>query len=271
MQPDRSIYRVSPWRRAVFWCVFAPFLALGLALWIGGDDESTRTAGVTVTLIIGAFLVAWEWLLSRTYVALTVHGVELHQLGMQLRAPWSDVVALSLRRGREGFIVERPLEGRGAARLAALTSIGIGGAPLYDDEQRQRLREQRFIPIEAFAWRVQHGTLAREIARLAPHVQIGGEPPVAERTDIKKLAWIGLLVAVALGCGIWLPASYMGAAVTVLQALAAPFALLGIGINAWRAWHSRAWLIAGLLTAALAVTLGWMLLAWQGLAELVGW
>lgn len=268
MDPNRSIYRVSPWRRAIFWCAFAPFLALGLGLWIGGGDGPARTAGIVVVATIGTLLVAWEWLLTRTYVALTPDGVELHQLGMQLRAQWADVSALSLRRGREGFLVERPLEGRGAARLAALTNVGVGGAPFYDDEQRQHLHEHRLIPIEAFAWHVQHGTLAREVARLAPHVRIGGEQTAAwQRSDTKGLAWAALITVIALGLAIWFPSA--SHATAVLEALVAPLALVRVGITALRSWRSRALRVTALLAAALLVTLGWTILAWQGLAELL--
>jgi len=152
--------------------VLAPFLVLGLALLLAGGDESSRTAGVAVVALMVTCLAAWEWLLTRTYVALTTAGVELHQLGMQMRAAWPDVAALSLRRGREGFIVRAPLEGAGAARFAALRHIGTFSARLYDDEQRALLRDRRFIPIEAFAWHVRHGTLAQDVARLAPHVRV---------------------------------------------------------------------------------------------------
>jgi hypothetical protein len=206
--------------------------------------------------------------LTRTFVALTADGVELRQLGMQLRAPWADVSLLSLRRGREGFILERPLEGRGARRLAGLKDIGLLGAPLYDDEQRQQLREQLFIPIEAFAWHVKHGTLAEEVARRAPHVRIGGEPTVWQRADTKGLAWAALVTAAALGLAVWFPSSSDAGA--VLQALLAPLALVRVASGALRSWRSRSLLVTALLTAALLVTLGWTILAWQGLAELLG-
>jgi hypothetical protein len=166
------VFRLSPWRRAVLWCVLGPFVALGHALLVARGDESGREAGVAVVVIKAACLAAWEWLLTRTYVALTAAGVELHQLGMQMRAAWPDVAALSLRRGREGFVLHTPLEGAGPARFAALRNIGALGAALYDDEQRALLRERRFIPIEAFAWHARHGTLAQEVARLAPHVRV---------------------------------------------------------------------------------------------------
>ncbi len=176
MDSNTRVYRISPRRRAVLWCVLVPFLLLGLALLLGGEDEASRTAGVGIVALMAAGLAAWEWLLTRTYLAFTAAGVELHQLGMQLRAAWPDVVALSLRRGREGFIMRAPLAGGGAARFAALRHVGTASTRLYDDEQRSLLRERRFIPIEAFAWHVRHGTLTQEVARFAPHVRLADEP-----------------------------------------------------------------------------------------------
>lgn len=176
MDSDLRVYRTSPWRRAVPRCVLGTFAALGLVLAVGAD-EGDRSAGIAVVALMAACFAAFEWLLRRTYVALTADAVELHQIGMQLRAAWPDVVALSVRRGREGFIVRAPLEDAAAGRYAALRGIGAFGVPLYDEQQRALLAERRFIPIEAFAWHVRHGTLVQEVARLAPHVRIVDEPP----------------------------------------------------------------------------------------------
>lgn len=241
---------------------------LGLALLFAGEDEPTRTAGVAVVAIMLAGLAAWEWLVARTYVALTPAGVELHQLGMQMRAAWPDVAELSVRRGREGFVVREPLEGAGAARFAALRNVGAFGAPLYDDEQRALLQERRFIPIEAFAWHLRYGTLAQQVARLAPHVRVADEPAVPARANAAGLAWAALLIALGLGLALATP-DHAATAAAVVQALAAPFALLGSGINAVRSLRSRVFLVGGLFVALTFVTLGWTLVAWQQLAELL--
>jgi hypothetical protein len=177
---------------------------------------------------------------------------------------------LSLRRGREGFIVRTPLEGAGAARFAALRGLGAFGAPLYDEEQRGLLGERRFIPIEAFAWHARHGTLAREVARLAPHVRIGDEgalPPNASRSGV---AWATVIVLVAIGTGLaFADSAYLAMTMAIVQALAAPLALLGSAVNAARALRARLTLIGGLFLALALVTLGWTVVAWQQLVRLL--
>ena len=270
MDSDRRIYHISPWRRAVLWSLLGPFAALGLALWVGGDDAATRTAGAVVLAIMTAFLAAWHWLLARTYVALTTVGVELHQLGMNMRAAWPDIAALSLRRGREGFIVRTPLEGAGAARIAALRGFGAFGAPLYDEEQRELLGERRFIPIEAFAWHARHGTLVREVARLAPHVSIGDEADVPANASRTGVAWATVIILVAIGIGLaFADSGYLAMAVVIVQALAAPLGFLGSAVNAARALRARLTLIGGLFLALALVTLGWTFVAWQQLVRLL--
>jgi hypothetical protein len=79
-------------------------------------------------------------------------------------------------------------------------------------------------------------------------------------------------VAVAIAAGLALGASgHAGTVATVVYAFAAPAALLGSGINAWRSLRSRAFLMGGLFVAMTLVTLGWTLIAWQGLAEWLDW
>jgi hypothetical protein len=256
VEPDSRIYRISPWRRAVLWCVLGPFLALGVALVFAGGNAATRTAGIVLVAIMALGLAGWEWLVNRTYVEVTAEGVELHQLGLHLRAAWSDVAALSLRRGREGFIVRAPLSGAGPERLAALRHIGAFGAPLYDDEQNALLRAQRFIPIDAFGWHLRHGTLVQEVARLAPHVRIGGEPAASARASASGLVLAAVIIAVAIGLGLSAP-----------DYAAAPLIVLGSGVNAFRTLRSRSLLVGGLFVAFTLVTLGWTVIAWIELAQ----
>ncbi len=231
MTPNRRIYRVGPWRRAVLWCLLGPFVALGVAL-SAGADTSTRTAGVVVIAVMAAALAGWEWLLTRTYVALTAEGVELHQVGLQLRAAWPEVVALTLRSGREGFVV----------------------------------REQRFIPLDAFAWHLRRGVLADDVSRFAPHVRIGDDQPRPALGNTRGFVWAAVIVVAALGLALGAPV-YAGAAEVMLQAVAAPLILLGSGVNAVLALRSRAFLVGGLLVALTLVTLGWTALSWAELAE----
>lgn len=265
MTPNRRIYRVGPWRRAVLWCLLGPFVALGVAL-SASADTSTRTAGIVVIAVMAAALAGWEWLMTRTYVALNAEGVELHQVGAHLRAAWPNVVELSLRRGLEGFTVRAPLSGAGAARLAALRNVGAFGAPLYDDAQSALLGERRFIPLDAFAWHLRRGTLAADVARLAPHVRIGDELAPPARANARGLLWTAVIVAAALGLAFGAP-DYAGSMTKVLQALAAPLLTLGSGVNAFRALRSRTFLVGSLLAALTLVTLGWTVLSWAELAE----
>jgi hypothetical protein len=271
--PNDRVYRISPRRRAVLWCVFGPFalLALGLSF---ATDHSSREAGVVVFLVIGAMLVLWEWLVRRTMLVLTDTGVRLEQLGMRLAAPWTDVETLCLTRGREGFVVSVPIASGGAARLAALRGIGTSGVPLYGTEQRDLMSERRWIPIEPFAWHVRHGGLATEVARLAPHVRVlpdarGPGWPRVERRDVLAalITLVLLAAAVALALGAAGPAETW--IVTVLQCVCSPLLTLSSAASVRSAVHNRSLLLAVLFGALTLVMAGWVVVAWSDLAALV--
>jgi hypothetical protein len=273
MPSEQSIYRISPWRRAVLWCALGPFVALGLGLWALGPDESTRAAGAVVVAVMAVCLGGWQWLVSRTTLVLTPAGVQLRQAGMHLAASWSDVQALCLVRGREGLVLRTPLAGRGAARLAALSGIAVGGAPLYDDEQRALMRERRFIPIEAFAWHAYHGTLATDVARLAPHVCAGATTPTAKPRAAQPMYLLAAaLLLVAIVIGAWLTfasANTQGWIATVVQCTVAPSMALGAGVSTWSALRARAVLVGTLFAASTLVTGAWTLIAWIQLVGLL--
>jgi hypothetical protein len=274
MQPEH-VYRISPWRRAVLWCVLGPFAAAGLGLWAIGADAQTRTAGAVVVAVMAACLAAWHWLSARTALVLTPAGVQLRQLGMNLDAAWSDIGALSLVRGREGFVLDAPIVGAGAARLAALRGIGAYGVPLYDGEQRALMLERRFIPIEAFAWHAYHGTLADDVARLAPHVRIGtashGAQSPADETP-RVVLWTVLLVALTAGVGAaFLSAGSQSLIETVLQSIVAPVVTVRAGLAAWNALRARALLVGTLFGALTLVTGAWMLVVLVEIVSLLDW
>jgi hypothetical protein len=268
------IYRVSPLRRAVLWCVLGPFALLALAVPAFESDDSSRQAGMVVFLVMSALLVLWEWLLRRTALVLTDAGVKLEQLGMRLAASWADVEALCLMRGREGFVVSVPLTSGGAARLAALRGIGTSGVPLYSAEQRDLIAERRWIPIEPFAWHVRHGALASDVARLAPHVRVMphvSEPgrPRFERRDVLA----ALITLAALAAGVALALGAAGPAepwiVTVLQCVCSPLLALSAAASTRSAFRSRSVLLAVLFGALTLVMAGWVLLTWSDLAALL--
>ena len=161
-------YHVGPWRRWLLWFVLGPIIAGLLLLGAAGGWEEGRPFILTAGLV---FLIGlpFQLIVDRARVELSPDGVCLRQTGYTLKAEWSDIVDLSLERGRQGFITREPMDGSGAARLANFRHVGLPGAPLYDEEQRRLLAERRFIPIEAFAWHLRRG-MAEDIVRFAPHL-----------------------------------------------------------------------------------------------------
>jgi hypothetical protein len=175
-----SVHRIKPWqrghryglrgwRRWLMWWLFGPLVAAG-AVMVLPADEGTRMAGAVLLMVGLVTLCAWEWLLRRTVLQLSADGLQLRQLGYTLQTPWSNVTGFHAEPGRQGFILLQPLDGPGARRLAFFSGTSVLGAPLYQGPQAELLAARRFIPVEAFAWHLFHGTLASEVAALAPHL-----------------------------------------------------------------------------------------------------
>jgi hypothetical protein len=272
-QSDVRIYRLSPWRRATLWFVLGPFFAVAFWLAIFAQDDSSRLAGAAVAGLMSVGLAAWEWLVRRTTLVFSATGVQLHQLGMRLAAPWSEIEALRLVRGREGFIVRQPVAGKGAQRLAALGGIGTYGAPLYDDQQRVLIAERRWIPIEPFAWHVRHGSLVADVAHFAPAMPVTDTYPDAERLAAGRRAPIAVAVlytAIALGGAIAL-AVYgdRGWVIVVLHCVVAPLLAYGAAASAWHAVRNGSLLLGTLFGVSTLIMTGWTLVAWADLIALL--
>jgi hypothetical protein len=86
------------------------------------------------------------------------------------------VAGLRLDPRHEGFVTLHPIDGSGAANLAAVRGFGWYYNSIYNEEQQAVMAERRWIPIEAFAWHLRRGRLREDLARLAPAVQ--SLPPV---------------------------------------------------------------------------------------------
>lgn len=165
----KATYHIGPWRRWGLWLVVAPMLAGLLLLGAGSAPGEARALFLAAALL---FLIAlpFHLVVGRARLELSEEGVRLRQAGYALAAGWGDIADVRLERGREGFVTARPMAGGGAARLARFRGVGLRSMPLYDPDQRRLLAERRLIPIEAFAWHLRRGTLARDIARFAPHL-----------------------------------------------------------------------------------------------------
>ncbi len=231
MQTDREIlvYHVAPLRRYLVWAIFGPFAAImavaGATSTKGGDQlAGWFLAGFLLLLGMGV-----HWLVSRARLELSTTGVKLRQFGYMLETPWTNVEMLRMDKGQEGFVTREPMKSRGAAHLSSFRGVafGMGRTPIYDRTARELLYQQRYIPIEAFAWHVRHGQLGDDLKRLAPHVQTASraaEPlakpaPAQQRQNRRVLAMIFGCTALLLIAVCFIPAAAFGHILPGLWAL----------------------------------------------------
>ena len=277
---NRRVYHVSPWRMLLAWLPIGP-LSVGcavLALFVDAADD--RAALLFLAASFGIVTLAIVAMVRRARLEITPQRICLRQIGYRFEARWSDIVAVRVGRGREGFVTVNEVEGRGATLVAASASIAPYG--LYNDDQQRLLDQHRLIPIEAFAWHLRHGPMRAEIAAFAPHLatdlaQLDDQPGTPAAKSIVRAAdavdrrrqWLaaaliaGSLVVsgVLIAMGERAQQVFFDSAYGLLD----PFFAASSGLATWQMLKRRAWLLAGLMALMTLVMVGWTLLHWSRL------
>jgi hypothetical protein len=204
LNTTKKIYGPNPRARNIMlgmWLFFAvPLTLLGL---IERDP-----AILLAVVILTAIMLPICWFALRTAkLVITADGIELRQAGANVSTPWSNIAALRMQHGAEGLVLHQPMNGKGAERLAAVSGVSVGGAPMYDDERRQLLCEQRFIPLDGFSYWLHKGDLHETIMQRATALNaelthaLETTPP-GEKMPRKTLALIIVIIVSATGLGI---------------------------------------------------------------------
>lgn len=164
------------------------------------------------------FLLWWHWYTGRLRIELSAQGITHRQGGaLVLHAPWSIVERIRIDRGHEGIIVQQPMEGRAADRLASIRGLWMYGQPYYDDEQRRLMGERRLIPLDPFGYLLRNGKLLEDLEEFAPAIAASTRASLAEQDRQKHLPrlpaspeqqmrnfWAVLVIFIALAFGLWL-------------------------------------------------------------------
>lgn len=280
-------YRIGPWRRSGLWWCLGPVLLGGITLLALGG-EGNRSGGFALVLASAPWLVWWHWYVNRLRLELSPCGVHHRHGRLVLEAVWSEVERLRLDRGREGFVVRSPLEGKAAARLAARRGIVVQGQPWYDDEQRALIAERRFIPIDPFAWLIKKGRLLRDLDEFAPALAASvraeqerrrlaealPKPPLTGR-QLWRNSLIGLSMAIPVGLGLLFALSESPAVdrferwfFALANAVGSSLMLCVAATSAWNGLRARAWMLAALFAVLAPIVLFWCLGSWGWVIEL---
>jgi hypothetical protein len=145
-------------------------LAIFMLALSGSGHPDTRNLVMYIGIFFLVFAAIIYWIVRRTRLVLSDDGIKLHQFGYMLETDWDNVESLYDAPGNEGLVLHRPMDCRGAFRLAALRNTQIQGARMYSDEQIQFIGEHRFIPISPFAYWLKKGQLRDDLAQRAPTI-----------------------------------------------------------------------------------------------------
>jgi hypothetical protein len=169
----RTVYHISPVR---LWLLPGPLLVLAAVLLVAAffiTDKAGQAGGVVLAIMLLSMAVLFSPLVIYPRLELTAKGITLRQIGYQLGTTWDNVAQLHDVRSREGLILHRPMECRGAFLMRAFSRRSIHYMRIYDDLQSRLLSERRYIPIEAFAYWLKHGQLRDDLASHAPSIGSG--------------------------------------------------------------------------------------------------
>jgi hypothetical protein len=261
MIPDptpRYFYHVGPWRRAMPWMIFGPFLLGPAALIIFASTPNDRGAGWLILALMAPITLGVHAMVSYARLELSAEGVRLRQIGMKLAASWSEIEGLRLEPGREGFVTHHAISGSGAGSLSATRGAGYYGNPIYNAEQRALMAQRRWIPIDPFSWHLQRGTLRQDLATLAPAVHPissllappGGSasanaaavPVTSRRKWIAAICLIGGLLGVGIVLAM-MPTKWSDRTFSLLYLVMAPLTALRMAWSTRNAFRSKARLV----------------------------
>jgi hypothetical protein len=269
--PSTRTYGISPRRRNV---LIAAGLLITLPLLLAGllaSDPALLGAGALVTAIIGPIFVL---AIRSARLVVSEHGIELRQLGARVTTSWDNVAGLRLDRGREGLVLHRPLAGAGAERLAAAASVTFQGAWLEDPERRALIMEQRLIPIEAFAYWIEHGDLRAILTARVPALSApeAWRPPAPPKLPPWRVALIVAIILAAMGAGAVLALASPATQLRAQRILAIPAGLAiavyalanaGAAVRFWRrgryGWSVLWSAMAAVQALVVVAILGWLL------------
>ena len=273
--PDaaQKVYGANPRARNLMlgaWLLFAAPLTIGGIVY---DEPAMLIAAAVVSAIM---LPIFWFVLRAAKLILTDSGLELHQVGVHVSTPWSNIASVRTQRKAEGLVLHEPMAGKGAERLAIASGFSYGGAPMYDEERRQLLYQQRFVPLDGFSYWLHKGDLQEAITRraIALNSDVARTPaadglPPAEKMSKKRVALIIVLIVACIGLGVASAISpTIMARVEPVMALAV---MLGLGIYAVAnmvsaANHFRArqfgWFMLLTLMALIQALLAFAALGW---------
>jgi hypothetical protein len=158
--PEKT-YHVKGWRLLAGPALFAVLAVLMLGWGLFAEDADARAAG----LVTGAILVAMGAclvLLARVpTLVVSDRGILLRQVGWTMATTWDNVERVDLRPGLEALHLHRAVTGRGTRALR----LGQYLPGWYTEEQRQKVAEGIYLPLNAFDWSLRREGLQQEIER----------------------------------------------------------------------------------------------------------
>ncbi len=209
---EAQTYPAGPRQRRILIGMASAFILFPLAIAAAAGAAGAAVLVIMLPFALFLFYCAYYPRLTVTPEGLNLRGI----LGLRssVFVPWQSIERLRLTPGSEGLLLAEPLTDKSAERWKDWSGTAMNGAPIYDAEQRASIASARYVPFQAFAYWLEHGTLMEEFRRFAPALVEGYKERRAEayaagardRKIIKIVASItGAVLVAAIFFGLYSP------------------------------------------------------------------
>jgi hypothetical protein len=186
-----SIYHMSPRRR---WLLLGMggllILGPGAMIVIGSviGDNALVAVGIIFSLMMSPLAIFLFWMGNFPRLTVSPQGIVARGVvGFStVEVPWDGIEKLLMRPNKQALVLRVPLNTKAAKRLSRWRHMTYRGVPMYDDEQKQYIAEERYVQIAVFYYWFKHGELLNEIRAYAPRLGEQYDAQQGEFAEMKK-------------------------------------------------------------------------------------
>ena len=201
----KKTYRMGPGKRAFMLGTAAVLTGIPLVIGIFGAIEGNKDAIAAAVAIFLAMsfaifiLVFFAWFPRMTFDrdGITTRG----SIGFSsVTVPWHNIETFYWLPGKEGLVLRQSQQVKALQKLKNWAHITYQGSPMYDDQQREWIMQERYVQLSPFAHAFLHGDALEQLDALQPRLAEllrGMLPAYAEQKgkDRRAVWWaLGLIV-----------------------------------------------------------------------------
>src|SRR3569833_249715 len=186
-----TVYHMSPRRRWLLLGIGGLLIAGPGVMIVSGSiigDNALMAVGFVFGLFMFPLAIFMIWMGNFPRLTVSPQGIVARGVvGFStVDVPWDGIEKLLMRPNKQAFVLRSPLNTKAAKRLSRWRHMTYRGVPMYDDEQKQYIAEERYVQIAVFYYWFKHGELLNEIRAYAPRLGEQYDAQQIEFAEMKK-------------------------------------------------------------------------------------